>query len=254
MNPQKTTGVILAAGLGSRLLAHTATIPKAMQDLHGETIIRRAIAWMRYLGIVRIVVVTGYLHDKLEQHIAGFDSNVITVVNNEYANTQRMVSLLRAEEYIQGALLVQDGDYFYHRDIADEVLRTNYDLVTVHATSKQSTYCVQDVIAKTDASLNLLDLHKTVGTAHLQAQEYYFNSMLFCPVDQVQAFLTVGKEIVNELGYGKVHIEDAVLAYAKQRDPVNVHVFDEPKWVEIDTPEELEAARRFILDYPSSVI
>ena len=254
MNPKHVTGIILAAGLGSRLLPYTAMTPKAMQDLAGQTIIRRMVAWMRYLGIERLVVVTGYLSNKLEAHLREIDPNIILVKNEGFENTQRMVSLLCAKPYIQGSFLVLDGDYFYDKKVADEIRDLPHDCITVHATPKPSSYCIQDVIVKTDLEGKLTDLSKTAGTEALHEREYYFNSMLFCPEPFVDGFLTLGEELVKDLGHGRLHIEDVVLAYANQCGPVDVCLIDEPAWVEVDTPQELEAARNFIKNNPNSTI
>jgi len=63
--------VILAAGRGTRLGPATARIPKPMLDVGGRPLIDRIIGSLAAAGIRKLVVVTGYLADRLENHLAG---------------------------------------------------------------------------------------------------------------------------------------------------------------------------------------
>jgi len=61
--------VILAAGRGTRLGAATATLPKPMVDIGGKPLIDHITYSLVAAGIRRLVVVTGYLADRLENHL-----------------------------------------------------------------------------------------------------------------------------------------------------------------------------------------
>jgi len=83
----KLAAIILAAGVSSRMGNF-----KPMLQLDGQTMIQRVTASMRLAGADPIVVVTGYHHEVLEQHLAGPD--IRFVHNDRYYATQMLDSLL----------------------------------------------------------------------------------------------------------------------------------------------------------------
>ena len=52
--------IILAAGEGKRLRPLTSSLPKAMIDICGITLLQRQINTMKDCGIEDIIVITGY--------------------------------------------------------------------------------------------------------------------------------------------------------------------------------------------------
>ena len=83
----KLAAVILAAGVSSRMGNF-----KPMLTVGGETMIRRVVFSMLGAGADPVVVVTGYKHDVLEQHLS--DVGVTFVHNARYYETQMLDSLL----------------------------------------------------------------------------------------------------------------------------------------------------------------
>jgi NDP-sugar pyrophosphorylase family protein len=61
--------VILAGGSGERLRPLTASIPKALASVGGVPIIKRLIDSLLDLGIVEILVLTGYRSDMVEDYL-----------------------------------------------------------------------------------------------------------------------------------------------------------------------------------------
>ncbi len=79
-------GIILAAGLSSRMRRY-----KAMLPIGDTTFIRKIILHMRDAGIGDIVVVTGYRHTQLERHLSGM--GVICVYNERFYESEMIDSL-----------------------------------------------------------------------------------------------------------------------------------------------------------------
>lgn len=65
------SGIILAAGLGTRMRAHAPDVPKPLVEVAGRPLIDYALEFMRGGGIKRIVVNTSYLAPLLEAHLCG---------------------------------------------------------------------------------------------------------------------------------------------------------------------------------------
>lgn len=92
----KLSGVILAAGLSSRMGAF-----KPLMNIGGQPMITHVIGTMRRAGASPIVVVTGHRHDELEAALAG-DPDVVCVYNPDYATTQQLESLRLALNTLKG--------------------------------------------------------------------------------------------------------------------------------------------------------
>ncbi len=60
-------GMVLAAGLGTRMRPLTNDIPKALAPLSGAPLIHRPLGWLRANGIRRVVINTHYLGHMIEE-------------------------------------------------------------------------------------------------------------------------------------------------------------------------------------------
>ena len=84
--------IILAAGMGTRMDKYTKNLPKCMLNFNGKPLIERQIETLRSVGINDIMVVKGYMPDKI--NIEG----VKYYVNKNYENTNMVETLMCAEE------------------------------------------------------------------------------------------------------------------------------------------------------------
>jgi choline kinase len=106
-----TVGVLLAAGLGSRLRPLTNDRPKCLMDLGGETLLARLVRQLAAGGVEHLVVATGYEAARVEEALARPPVPVTFASCPDYATTQNSVSLLRAlDRAPPGAVVKLDGD------------------------------------------------------------------------------------------------------------------------------------------------
>ena len=59
--------IILAAGLGSRLMPLTKEMPKSMLKVGGKPILKWIVGNLKSCGIHEIIIVTGYKQDKIKE-------------------------------------------------------------------------------------------------------------------------------------------------------------------------------------------
>jgi MurNAc alpha-1-phosphate uridylyltransferase len=64
------TAVVLAAGLGKRMRAHSDRLPKPLVEVAGKPLIDYALDRLAEAGVARAVVNVHYLADALEKHLA----------------------------------------------------------------------------------------------------------------------------------------------------------------------------------------
>jgi choline kinase len=120
--PHRPTAVILAAGPGSRLLPHTAHTPKCLTEIGGQPILRHQIAALRECGIHDIVIVVGYLADKIRARV---DSSIALVENREYATTNSSYSLWLARNFLRGGFIHLNSDLLFEPDLLRALLASS---------------------------------------------------------------------------------------------------------------------------------
>ena len=98
-------GVILAAGMGTRLMPLTKDIPKALLKINETTLLERMIRNCTHAGITKFIVIVGYNKDKvidLCPEIAEKYGVEITALENEkYDVTNTSVSTFIASKLIE---------------------------------------------------------------------------------------------------------------------------------------------------------
>ena len=98
-------GVILAAGMGTRLMPLTKDIPKALLKINETTLLERMIRNCTHSGITKFIVIVGYNKDKvidLCPEIAEKYGVEITALENEkYDVTNTSVSTFIASKLIE---------------------------------------------------------------------------------------------------------------------------------------------------------
>ncbi len=117
------TAIILAAGKGTRLRPLTDDIPKCMVEIDGKPMLEWQLDLLTDAGIENIVVVTGYLEDKIRY------PQITKVHNPEYSSTNMVYSLFCAEEYLQGDLIISYGDIIYSDEVLQKLMDSDEDIV-----------------------------------------------------------------------------------------------------------------------------
>jgi len=73
------TGMVLSAGLGTRLRPITNEKPKALVTVQGRTLLDRALDHLESVGVKRAVVNTHHKAEMIERHLAGRKTPAITI-------------------------------------------------------------------------------------------------------------------------------------------------------------------------------
>lgn len=118
-------GLILAAGMGKRLKDLTQNNTKCMVKVNGVTLIERVLRQLDGLGLKRIVIVTGYEHEKLMDYISRIDINTsIDYVHNPiFDKTNNIYSLALAKQQLkEDDTLLLESDLIFEDGILEELL------------------------------------------------------------------------------------------------------------------------------------
>lgn len=108
------TGVILAAGLGSRLGDMTQNKPKGFLFFEDKPIVEWSICKLIEQGIKKIIIGTGYRSQAYEQ-LAEKYPQVKCVKNDQYENTGSMYTLYKLKDCISDDLILLESDLIYDK-------------------------------------------------------------------------------------------------------------------------------------------
>lgn len=117
--------IILAAGKGTRLSSLTKDKPKCLLEFLGKSLLDRQIEIFKDLGIADIIVVTGYLSDKI-QH-----PDCIKIKNENYGTTNMVESLFCTRSYWTDTIVVSYGDIIYEKRVFKKLIDSKEDLNVV---------------------------------------------------------------------------------------------------------------------------
>lgn len=113
----------MAAGQGTRLRPHTDHVPKCMVEAAGKPLISWQLEVLNSAGIADITAVCGYKEDKIT------DNRLNKVVNDRFASTNMVYSLMCAANRLHGNVIIAYGDIIYSKAVLEQLMRDERDLV-----------------------------------------------------------------------------------------------------------------------------
>ena len=117
--------IILAAGEGKRLRPFTLDRPKCLVEVNGRSLLDYQLDVLRGLHIEPIVLITGYLADKLHYH------GLKVYFNERYAETNMVWTLFCAESEMTGEVIVSYGDIAYSKEVLSALIESPHDISVV---------------------------------------------------------------------------------------------------------------------------
>jgi choline kinase len=117
--------VILAAGQGTRIRVISGDRPKPLVEVGGKTLLEIGVESLIASGIEKIVVVVGYEHQQVRDHVAGkpWRDKIVFVQNDEWKK-ENGLSVYAARTAILGQhFFVQMVDHIFDRSIFERAMR-----------------------------------------------------------------------------------------------------------------------------------
>src|SRR5688572_7496408 len=107
--------IILAAGLGSRLLPLTADRPKCLVPAGDRAILEHQLHALHAAHVTYVTVVGGYRFDRLEAFVATLCDELRPelIFNPFYAVSSSIGSVWAARDLLDGPFLLLNGDTIY---------------------------------------------------------------------------------------------------------------------------------------------
>ncbi len=235
-----TTALLLAAGAGNRLGNGP---PKCLTDVSGTPILGHLISSLVDNGFKRLVVIVGYrgqeIKDYLDVHSAGLDIHYIE--SRRYATTNNIYSLWLARNYMRDPFLLVESDLVFDSRLLAS-MRTSDRIAVAEFRSHMHGTTVSVDTSGMVASFRVGGLdgsglpNKTINIYSLSMSTWH----------------EVTRRLEQRIAAGRVHdyYESVFAEMAAQGVlPMRAVWFDDCRWCEIDTPEDLLAARE-LFDEP----
>ena len=126
-------GLILAAGMGTRLDPLTRTRPKCMVHVAGRPIMEYQLDSLRKAGVKDCAIVVGYMADSVRGHFGSSYRGVSLsyVENTIYAETNNLYSLWLAKAKLNDDLLLLEGDLVFDDQIIRKLVQTDEQNVAI---------------------------------------------------------------------------------------------------------------------------
>jgi choline kinase len=242
--------IIVAAGPGSRLMPITNERPKCLLDVAGQTILERALQALRENGIQNIVVVRGY-----QGHLINYP-HVTYCHNPGFRENNILRSLFYAEDEMDDSFLFSYSDILYSSEVVARLIDSEADIALTVDVSWTQTYQGRDQHPVSEAELVKVENGRVIriGKGVVSPEEAHgeFIGLAKFAKTGAEAMKTVYHRVATECpsatfqcapSLEKAYMTDMIQELVDIGLPVQ-SVDIEGGWMEIDTPQDLERARR----------
>jgi len=228
--------IILASGVGRRLRPLTDRYPKSLLRVGGKTLIDYQLEALAKHGICDIVITTGHLGKKLEDHVRKTGAASVQFVHNpEYERTNYIYSLWLTKDLVDDDIVLLHGDLIFDSVLIQKLLeaRGNRVLVNRYMLSPEKDF--KALIER--GRVVQIGVNLSGPGTFFCAPMYKFSKSDFLPwLDKIEVFVRQGEvDCYAEDAFNE--ISDKVLLR-----PLYFKEF----CMEIDTRADLERTRRYL--------
>lgn len=238
------TAVVLAAGAGQRLHPLTADIPKALLPVDGDrTILDVILARLasRAVGAVRIVV--GFAADEVRARIPAMGAAhgvVIETVDNDRPDRNNAYSLWVGLGGVGDGVLIVNGDTLFDGEVLTR-LRSSPATGLVLAVDGIKALGDEEMKVRLTPDGLVGQISKGLDPAGADGE--------FIGVALVGADAVAGVVAALEAAWRRdpgLYYEDAFADLAAAGTPIAAVEVGDLRWIEVDTPGDLDAAREML--------
>jgi NDP-sugar pyrophosphorylase family protein len=222
--------VILAGGLGTRMLPLTKTIPKAMIEVCGKPFLEHQLELVRENGMVRVLLLVAHLGEQIEQHFGdGATLGLEIGYSYEPAPLGTGGALKHAAGKLEDEFLVLNGDTFLPIDYAEMTrdFREHRPSASIVAYENREARTASNLAVAADGRVTAYRKRDPRGLTHIDA-----------------GALLLRREVLDGIPPGRVcSLEEEVFVWLINQGRIRAWVTREP-FYDMGTPAGLEALAR----------
>ena len=243
--------IILAAGRGSRLIESTFGSPKSLIDINGISLIQRQVNLLQEKNISKITIIRGY---KLDQfHL----KNVNYVNDKKFNEHDQLGSLISGINEIKDDVIIIFGDILFDENIIQQMILSEDEITVAVDSNWRKSYekridnpieLAGKVLIKNNQILEFSENLPIKKEGFIIAE---FLGLIKIKKIKTEKIRNLLKELMQN-HKGKFH-DAKSFQYAKLTDFLQelidlefkiTPVLIDGNWCEIDTPMDLELARK----------
>jgi len=222
--------VILAGGLGTRMLPLTETIPKAMIEVCGKPFLEHQLELVRESGMARVLLLVAHLGEKIEQYFGdGAALGLEIVYSCEPAPLGTGGALKHAAGKLEDEFLVLNGDTFLPIDYAEMArdFREHRPSASIVAYENRAARTASNLALAADGRVTAYRKRNPRGLTHIDA-----------------GAIILRREVLDAIPPGRIcSLEEEVFPRLIEQGRMRAWVTHEP-FYDMGTPDGLEALAR----------
>ena len=246
--------IIVAAGPGIRLLPFTENKPKCMLEVGGKTILQRNLEVLKENGITDIVIVKGHKSDAINY------PNIKYYYNPNYLENNILTSLFYAEKEMREGFIFSYSDILYSASVLRKLLQSKEDMSLVIDVDWAQRYKGRTLHPIDEAELVVVEDDKVVKISKFMNPAIAYGEfiglakftrkgveMLIRNYKRIRANKWCGfkahHRFQDAVSIDKAYLTDMLQELINRGYPI--HSVDiNGGWLEIDTSQDLQIARR----------
>lgn len=247
-NEQITTAVLLAAGIGHRLLPLTNNMPKCLTKVNEKEILAHLVYSLHLYNFRHLIVVVGYLEQDIRQFLDKIAGNLTIeyVVSTEYRTTNNIYSLWLARNKIKTPFVLFESDLVFAPFLLKNMLYPNRIAISNILPWMNGT----TITAEPDMPHNVTAFNLNSLTANANIHDITYKTVNIYSFS-LEAWKRVAKRLDQFISAGKVNgYYETVFAEMIADGSLNFQgiLFAKERWYEIDTVEDLHACEKMFLN------
>lgn len=237
-------GIILAAGMGSRLKDLTADNTKCMVKVNGVTLIERMLRQIDSRDFDRVVIVTGYEGQKLREYVdtLNIKTPIKYVDNPIYNKTNNIYSLaLAAEQLLEDDTILFESDLIFEDSVLDALLDDPRE--TLALVDKYEAW-MDGTVIKLDEDDQITAFVPGKKFVYEDIDSYYktVNLYKFSKEFSKTHYVPFLKAYTDALGVNEYYEQVLRVITLLDNPVIKAKRLDGQKWYEIDDIQDLDIA------------
>ncbi|TKJ17338.1 hypothetical protein CEE44_02275 [Candidatus Woesearchaeota archaeon B3_Woes] len=224
--------IILAAGKSTRLLPLTKDIPQCLLKVYNKTILEEQIESLKSSGINDIVVIIGYLSEKVEEFCK--KKGIKTLFNPFFEVSGMAMSLWVAKEELKKGFIFLYSDVLFDAKIIQDLLTDKTDICL--AIKKNG------LREEAEKVIEKQGIIKRITKSKLDKENGEFIGIAkFSPNGTTKLIKELNNLAKKDLNISFISALDNLI---NKGEEINACDIKDAKFIDIDFPEDLEKAKK----------
>ncbi len=230
-------GIIIAAGLGSRLKKRTENLPKALIPVNGVPLIDYAIDFLDN-HVDELIVIGGYCFDKLKSHLEAKELGRLTLIENPDYTEGSILTIEKALDHLNDSFLLMNVDHIYPKAFITRIISNIKGITGICDFDRKLGE--DDMKVKLNEESQIIRIDKK-----LRDYDGGYIGMTSCHGDVASQYRKMVQKAI-EKGGRRVNVEYILQRLAEDGMLPNTLDLSGSIWLEIDNEKDLEHAEEYL--------